>query len=227
MTVLVLGDSFADRMNRQGPWCDVLGEIIGEDVENYGLGSSSLSYSYNMFLKHYEPNKYSRVIFIATDKYRQFYYTVKPEKKSLSFNVDKNRSKTLNSSIKLNSYHTKIFEGQELINALYPNTYDWAERAIRDSLKHTVKEPLLILDVQEQLVKVQRLDYDALNMTGPIDLETETNRRPNHLSIKQSYQLGQYIYKYFAEDFDIHKIFEKPKEYFSVSRTKQEAGLNE
>lgn len=223
--ILLLGDSFADRMGRQGAWCDILSDILDEDIENYGLGSSSLSYSYNLFLKHYEPGKYSKVIFIATDKYRQFYYQIEPVMQTLSFNVDKDRSKQMNHTETLNSYHDKIFEGQELINVMYTNTYDWTEKAIRDSLKYRVKEPLLILDVIEQLVNVQKMDYDNLNIKGPLGLDSETDRRPNHLSMKQSYQLAEYVAKYFTENFDIHKIFNNPKEYFTMSKSKQEAGL--
>lgn len=223
--ILLLGDSFADRMGRQGAWCDILSDILDEDIENYGLGSSSLSYSYNLFLKHYEPGKYSKVIFIATDKYRQFYYQIEPVMQTLSFNVDRDRSKQMNHIETLNSYHDKIFEGQELINVMYTNTYDWTEKAIRDSLKYRVKEPLLILDVIEQLVNVQKMDYDNLHIKGPLGLDSETDRRPNHLSMKQSYQLAEYVAKYFTENFDIHKIFNNPKEYFTMSKSKQEAGL--
>ena len=223
--ILLLGDSFADRMDRQGAWCDILSDMLGEDVENYGLASSSLSYSYNLFLKHYEPGKYSKVIFIATDRYRQFYYQIKPDIQTLSFQVDSDRSKQINYPKPLNSYHNKIFEGQELINVMYSNTYDWTEKAIRDSLNYRVKEPLLILDVMEQLVKIQKMDYDNLNIKSPLGLDAETDRRPNHLSMKQSYQLAGYIAKYFTENFDIHEIFNNPKDYFTVSKSKQEAGL--
>lgn len=233
MTILVLGDSFADRMQRHGSWCDILGEILNEDVENYGLGGSSLSYSYNQFLKHYKPGKYSRIVFCATDYMRHLYFTDTPVDSYLRFHIDKkvsseemrvlheNEGKTEYPK-SIDAIQNKILSAQQLIHAYYPNTYIWTERAITDSLKYTVQEPLLIMKINE-LIKIQALDFESLGIK--LDTRLETKQRPNHLSMKQSYQLAQYIAKYFTEDFDIQQVFDEPKIHFTISKTKEEAGL--
>ena len=81
MTVLILGDSFADRMRRNYPWCDILSEILEESVNNYGLGGSAIEYSYDLFLEHYSPDKYDKVVFIITDEMRHFYKELRDNKK--------------------------------------------------------------------------------------------------------------------------------------------------
>ena len=175
MTILLLGDSFADRMGRNHPWCDVLSEILDEDVENYGLGGSALEYSYNEFLTHYTPEKYSRVIFIMTSENRHFYIDLKDDKTELlNFHLNGRNSlrelKHLNKLSEkwtrvenISADHKKIFQGQELINLYYRNSYAWKSIAIEDSIRYRVKEPLLILDI-EQLINIQLLDYNNLNI---------------------------------------------------------------
>jgi len=235
MTILVLGDSFADRMGRNYPWCDVLSEILNEDVENYGLGGSALEYSYNAFLKHYTPEKYSRVIFIMTDEYRHFYMDLKSDNPEF-LNFHSNGSNSLNELKHLNklsdkwtkiesisAVHKKIFQGQELINSYYRSSYAWKPTAIEDSIRYRVKEPLLILDI-EQLINIQMLDYNNLNIEWDVTLENKN--RPNHLSIKQSKQLANYIAQYFKDGFDIHRTFEEPSNYYTISNTHEEAGLD-
>ena len=168
MAILVLGDSFADRMGRNHPWSDVLSEILDEDVENYGLGGSALEYSYNAFLKHYTPEKYSRVIFIMTDEYRHFYMDLKSDNpeflnfhlnSSNSLNELKHLNKLSNKWTRIesiNTIHKKIFQGQELINSYYRSSYAWKPTAIEDSIRYRVREPLLMLGI-DQLVNIQLL----------------------------------------------------------------------
>lgn len=235
MTILVLGDSFADRMGRVDPWCDILGEMLNEEVENFGLGGSALSYSYNVFRKHYEPGKYSRVIFCRTERYRQFYMDLNEPNKWLPFQVDAEQSigmldhlhRKINSKFQdpteLNRGHGVIFKGQTMINQMYPNTYDWVPRAITESMAYSVKEPLLVLDMEHELMKVQQLDYDALGIQfNPL---LEGLNRPNHVSRTQSRELARYMHKYFTRDFDIHSVFINPEKYFTVSQNAQEAGI--
>lgn len=232
MTILALGDSFVDRMDRDSPWCD----LLDEDVENHGMAGTSVSYSYNKFLEHYEPKKYSRVIFVMTNTHRQLYSKIDNDSnKHMAFHVNSKRSIEVNRS--MNKYVTKefididteftksdinILKGQELINAMYPNTYDWTERAISDSLKFTTKEPLLILNFK-QMMAIQKLDYENLNMEWNPWIEGKS--RPNHMSITQSRQFSEYVKKFFNEGFDIYKIFEKTDKYFTISKTKHEAGF--
>ena len=235
MTILVLGDSFADRMGRNYPWCDILSEILEEDVDNYGLGGSAIEYSYDAFLKHYEPKKYSRVIFIMTDEQRQFYINLNNDRSEF-FNFHLDRKNTLNGLKHLNklsekwtkienitAVHKKILQGQEMINAYYKDSYSWKPTAIEDSVRLRVKEPLLILNI-EHLVNIQMLDYNNLNIEW--DTTLENKNRPNHLSIEQNKQLANYIAKYFKDDFNIYKTFKYPSIYYTISKTHEEAGLN-
>jgi hypothetical protein len=234
MTILIIGDSFADRMGRNSPWCDVLGEKLGEEIENYAVGGSSLSYSYLEFLKHYRPGKYSRVIFCRTDPNRQTYIMEDGSPNFLPFHINGKTSedalpfmykhnKNFMDPNDLNKEHRKIFNGQELINALFPNTYNWALKAISDSMHYNIKEPFLLMDIND-LAKVQMLDYDNLGIK--YDPSSEGKNRPNHLSVKQSNELAGYIYKYFTRGFLIDAIFENPEKYFTLAQTSEEAGLN-
>lgn len=233
MTILVLGDSFADPMGRRSPWANVLGEMFDEDVENHGLGGSSLSYSYNKFLKNYEAGKYSRVIFCSTETSRQTYIDMSGPGSFLPFMVNQENSEVMLPVIHkkdkrwqdpetVNSRHRKIWKGQELINLMYTATYDYTKTAIHDSLRYRIKEPLLILEI-DNLMKVQMLDYNALGISFNPFLEGKN--RPNHLNVTQSKELARYMHKYFTREFDIDSIFKDPEKYFTTAQTREESGI--
>lgn len=235
MTLLILGDSFADRMNRNYPWCDILSDILEEPVDNYGLGGTAIEYSYDLFLEHYSPDKYDKVVFIVTDEMRHFYKDLRDNKKQyFNFHGDRNQSilqlgrfnKISDYWIKpedITRFQRKILIGQELIHTEYSRSYSWKPIAIEDSLRYRVKGQLLILTI-EQLMKVQKLDYDKLRIEG-LDTTIENKNRPNHLSITQSKELANYIARYFKDGFDIYQTFEDAAKYYTISKTKEEAGF--
>jgi hypothetical protein len=65
----IFGDSFADENTFSNEyaiaWPTMLRNTTKHSVTNYGIGGSSLYYSYQMFMKNYD--KFDRIIFIVTN----------------------------------------------------------------------------------------------------------------------------------------------------------------
>lgn len=230
MTVLVLGDSFAAPMGRDGIWVDHFSDITGETVENYAEGGTGPEYSYDHFLNNYEVGKYSTVIFLMS--YHNRHFIKNGDEGNFIFHADCKDSVEQMSKLKnkgpywkkeLVTNDVKLLKSLEIANAYYPEWSLWKKRAISDSLKYTVKEKLLILDCEEELMPIQQLDFKNLNMK--FDPDMETRKRPNHFSMKQSLEFAQYIVKHLQGELDMKDVISNPKKYFTISTTKEEAGL--
>ena len=168
----IFGDSYGEEINitkggyLEG-WPSILGKMYDEEVENFSKSSTPIAYSYQKFCEQ-DLSKYSKVIFISTYAERQVFIN-RSEDEQLFFQSGFKQSKWLNklkatkniiNIPELTRNHLRVLEYQEHINTMYPDTWDYFNRAIKRDVIRSHKNVLV-------------LDSSLLGEIGTIGLNSE------------------------------------------------------
>lgn len=248
--IAVYGDSFA--ADYEG-WPKYFGELMKCEVETFGYYSTSIGYSYLKFLETHE--KYDHVIFLWTDYLRTWLVSIPDEdqytlKHNVCFspswgdqipspdvnmqyaampnqnisNIDK---KLLFAWIKTENFWSEKFKNKNLLSII----------AMRDSVKHRRPDCFNIEVFDCFITNKNKLTKDVSTGMWRIPLQDmmqyskewlneEPGKRTNHLTETQNKEFSQYLFEsYQNKDFDIHKTFENPKKYYTMSKTLEESGF--
>lgn len=215
----IFGDSFACEghdSNINVGWPTYLSELYNEENQNFSISGSSIPYSYQLLCEK-DLSIYSKVIFIATEPRRLHFVDKKTNKEMLWNGRDVPGSIICNSVDTYSSYDTS-YDGvalryQEYITAMYPDSWKWMAKAMRNDVvrKH---ENLLLLDIFE-LSFISNLG--APDRPWHIDWTEDNNIRSCHMTKLQNRELAGYIKDYFDNGFDIHNTLKSDtvKEYYT------------
>jgi len=224
----IFGDSYAHENGTIG-WPTFLSQLYNEEFENFALSGSSLPWSYDLLCGG-DLSKYSKVIFTSTEP-RRLHFIDKKTNKELLWNGRDVKGSILTNSIKNHSpYNTtvepdsqekKVLQYQEYITAMYPDSWDFMAKAMKNDVLRSHKN-ILLLDIYE-LVFVSNLGKPTEIWWN--DYEEVPGIRECHMTIQQNRELAGYIKDYFDNEFDIHSILNKnAKDYFTVPKSLEEAG---
>ena len=215
----IFGDSFAYEGHGSHVnvgWPTYLSDLYNEENQNFSISGSSIPYSYQLLCEKYL-SIYSKVIFIATEPRRLHFVDKKTNKEMLWNGRDVPGSIICNSVDTYSSYDTS-YDGvalryQEYITAMYPDSWKWMAKAMRNDVvrKH---ENLLLLDIFE-LSFISNLG--APDRPWHIDWTEDNNIRSCHMTKLQNRELAGYIKDYFDNGFDIHNTLKSDtvKEYYT------------
>jgi len=224
----IFGDSYAHEYYAIG-WPTFLSELYNEEFENFATAGSSISYSYELLCKK-DLSKYSKVIFTSTEPRRLHFIDKKTNKEllwngrdvkgSIHTNSIKNHS-PYNTTVEPDSQEKKVLKYQEYITAMYPDSWDFMAKAMKNDVLRSHKN-ILLLDIYE-LMFVSNLGKPTEIWWN--DYEEVPRIRECHMTIQQNRELAGYIKDYFDNEFDIHSILNKnAKDYFTVPKSLEEAG---
>jgi len=215
----IFGDSFAYEgrgSHVNVGWPTYLSDLYNEENQNFSISGSSIPYSYQLLCEK-DLSIYSKVIFIATEPRRLHFVDKKTNKEMLWNGRDVPGSIICNSVDTYSSYDTS-YDGvalryQEYITAMYPDSWKWMAKAMRNDVvrKH---ENLLLLDIFE-LSFISNLG--APDRPWHIDWTEDNNIRSCHMTKLQNRELAGYIKDYFDNGFDIHNTLKSDtvKEYYT------------
>lgn len=70
------------------------------------------------------------------------------------------------------------------------------------------------------------LNYSQVLKLQPPHYNDDFEKRPNHLSFKQSKEFAYFLYKHINDrNFDLHKTFQKPEKFYTMSKSFEEGGF--
>lgn len=221
MRIGIFGDSFADENLKPGKsWIENLRD--NNDVISFGVGGTSLEWSYNNFLNNH--SDYEVIIFLATEARRMHMWDYRTNKELL-YHINSNNSKNeiiqknreqKGWKFKLDSYDNTIFKGLDALSIKYMDTFEWKSTAIADAVRY--KRPDSVVVPYDLLLNLQSSDFNNLNID--YDHRLENNNRPCHMSLKQNEEFANYV---LQENF-LNTLTEVEK-YYTISETKEEAGF--
>jgi len=226
----IFGDSFAHEFNNKvAPgWPTHLSRLYNEKVENHSWYGTSLSYSYRKYLET-DVLKYSKLIFICTEPGRQ--HLIDTNGKELLYNnqtwktsYDLNYHPEMQEKFDINeddSTNKQVLKAAELMNAWFPETWNFLEEVIKRDVTRTHSNSL-VMNIMD-LSNITNLDVNGNLMIDYI--ESKELGRTCHLSKKQNVELAGYIKRYFDNRFDIHNTFNNVERYYTKANTLNEAGL--
>lgn len=239
MKVGIFGDSFADEFLRDGKsWIECLRDNYDYDeVTSYGYGGTSLEWSYNNFLEHY--NKYDTIIFILTD-HRRHHFFDKRSNRELLYHLNKNQSLAeINTKLKWDNPRIKrwnkdkwnfmldytdkeILSSIEKLSLSYFDSFFWKTSAIHDSILHRVPNSTIIdFDL---MLGLQHIDYEYMGLDIS-KVKGEGHNRPCHMSLKQNEEFAEYINDDIKNGISILETLKEPKKNYTVSKTNKEADI--
>lgn len=226
MSVLIIGDSFADPKtwnyeNNPHAWTNRLSEILECEVTAVGISGCSLEFTYHQFINNYDSSVHDTIIFIRTNTNRRW-LTDNKEKHTLHYSTGSTIEK-LDIAIPFQELRS-IFKGYMLSDAIFKNSHDWKLEVITDAIKYKLHDDsnIIILDLID-MAKISNIDYTYHNIT--MGTVYENDRRPCHMNFKQNKKFAELMAAHIRKEINITDVFEDVNQYFDPADTYEETGF--
>jgi len=249
--IAIYGDSFA--ADFEG-WPKYFGKLMKCEVKTFAYGSTSIAYSYLKFIETHEkydivyflwtdtlrnwlistPNEDDilehQVCFIPSWSRGDSDAPISKDDIGMSNkNISIEDQKLISKWIISENRWSEIFKNKNLLSVI----------AMRDSVKHRRPDCFNIESFDYFKTKKNRVTLDITPGMWRIPLQdmmqysnewlnedSKSEKKFNHLSKIQNQEFAQYLFEsYKNKDFDIHKTFENPKKYYTMSKTLKESGF--
>ena len=215
----VYGDSFA--VDGKHSWVNYLRQNLNAKATSYAQLGSDIMYSYSEFYKNYQ--KHDLNIFVLTDPSRDHVFV--EQKENILY-------KNLSNESELSPIERKIVNATDFKRAWFPKSWYYRTLAILDSLVYRDKKVITINALNgsysnSMLFNLQQLDFKKF-YTPPLRFEMENHNRYCHLSKQQNKELAKYLTMHITEGFDFNQTLleENLTKYYTISKNKEEAGIN-
>jgi len=232
MTIGIFGDSYA--LDSPHSWTTHLANKLDVQITNYSVGGSSFDYSYSQFRKYH--NLHKTIIFIVTSTTRGSIFTTKnsrPEHLAFYQNIDIKNLISMNDdedvadsfskpSKKWDKRFMKTLKN-EITKSIYYDSNIMYHTAYLDSIKYLRPDSHIVFafdfpsERPGSMFNISKIDYDNLKLFDDDDF------RSCHMSHQQNKEFANYMQQHIETNFDIHSTMIKPENFYTLSKTKEEA----
>lgn len=223
MKLGVFGDSYS--LDGEKSWVGILNEQLKSDMSNYSVGGSSFDYSYFQFRKY---NQYfDKIIFIVTSINRGSIFTLEDDNpKHLAFyqNIDLKSLRSLNRQTKsrIDDKLLKIVKSEIIKNTYYESNIIY-HLSYLDSIKYHRPDANIIFAFDFPTVSQGCMRNISMLDCNKLRLPEYQNDRVCHMSNLQNQEFANYMKQHIETDFDVHSTLVQPKQFYTVSQSKEDA----
>lgn len=234
----IYGDSFAANYEWWPQFLNELPEFKEYEFIVLGINGAAPDCCYSNFLQTH--HNYDKIIFLWSSDFRSTLITVENgiHSNHISFHYLPKLKDTYEQSLKVTGQYKNIFKkpskdalqwvkNEWIFIEKYPDKNVLFNIAMRDSVK-LLRPDAINVECFRFMGKfgLNSISFHDMSQFCDYFLDDNYDIRKNHLTRQQSLEFAHYMNKHIQEkDFDIHDTFVNPQNYYTLSKTVEEAGF--